>query len=128
MYPGKQSRGVPYQSKLRPHVDQIRKWRRSGYTWAEIAEKLDAQGCNTRATNLCQFMRRYRKRPFPSGAEPEIANLGQARVRPARKARPLGPRESPTPYFEQLVDEAEETARQAEQRPVFNVIKPTRPL
>jgi hypothetical protein len=128
MQPDKQSRGAPYQSKLRPYVDQIRKWRRSGYTWAEIAEKLDAQGCNTRATNLCQFMRRYRRRPFPSGAEPEIADLGPARVTLPKKARPVNPKESSTPYFEQLVDEAEETARRAEERPVFNVIKPTRPL
>jgi hypothetical protein len=128
MEPGEQSRGVPYQSKLRPYVGQIRKWRRAGYTWAEIAEKLDAQGCNTRATNLCQFMRRYRKRPFPSGAEPEIADLGATRVTLPKKPRPVGPKDSSTPYFEQLVDEAQETARQAEERPVFNVVKPTRPL
>ena len=128
MEPSERSRGVPYQSKLRPYVGQIRKWRRAGYTWAEIAEKLDTQGCNTRATNLCQFMRRYRKRPFPSGAEPEIADLGPARVKPARKEKHVIPKESSTPYFEQLVDEAEETARRAEELPAFNVIKPTRPL
>ena len=127
MEPSERSRGVPYKSKLRPYVGEIRKWRRSGYTWAEIAEKLDVQGCNTRATNLCQFMRRYRKRPFPSGAEPEIAYLDPVRVKPPRKERPVSP-ESSTPYFEQLVNEAEETARHAEERPVFNVIKPTRPL
>ena len=128
MDPGKQSRGVPYQSKLRPHVDQIRKWRRAGYTWATIAEKLDALGCNTHATNLCQFMRRYRKRPFPSGAEPEIADLRPARITLPKKPKPFGPKESSTPYFEQLVDQAQEAARQIQERPVFNVIKPTRPL
>jgi len=36
--------------------------------------------------------------------------------------------DSSTPYFEQLVDEALEAARQTEERPVFNVVKPTRPL
>ncbi|HYZ71814.1 MAG TPA: hypothetical protein VE641_01970 [Chthoniobacterales bacterium] len=128
MEPSEQSRGVPYQSKLRPYVGEIRKWRRSGYTWAEIAEKLDTQGCKTRATNLCQFMRRYRKRPFPSGAEPEIVHLAPARVKPARKERSVSAKDSSTPYFEQLVDEAQETARQTKERPVFNVIKPTRPL
>ena len=66
--------GVPFRSKLRPHVDQIRKWRRAGFTWGAIAEKLEDQGCKTHATNLCQFMRRYRKRPFPSGAEPETTD------------------------------------------------------
>ena len=116
------SYGTPYQSKLRPYVDQIRKWRRAGFTWAEIAEKLGKQGCDTRATNLCQFMRRYRKKPFPSGAEPETTELVRA-----NNARRL-PNSASTPYFEGLVDEALEAARQAEERPVFNVVKPTRPL
>jgi hypothetical protein len=125
---GKQSHGVPCKSKLRPHVDQVRKWRRAGFTWAEIAEKLGDQGCKTNATNLCQFMRRYRRRPFPSGAEPETPTIVPASVKPAKKVRPVSLRDSSTPYFEQLVDEAQEAAREAEQRPVFNVIKPTRPL
>jgi hypothetical protein len=124
----KPSHGTPFKSKLRPYVDQIRKWRRAGFTWAEIAEKLAAQGCQTHATNLCQFMRRYRQRPFPSGAEPETQNLVPRRVEPAKKARPIIPKDSSTPYFEELVDEALAAARKAEARPVFNVVKPTRPL
>jgi hypothetical protein len=120
--------GIPYKSKLRPYVDQIRKWRRAGFTWAAIAEKLGEQGCKTRATNLCQFMRRYRKRPFPSGAEPEIPNVVPRSTKPAKNAKPLVSKDSSTPYFEQIVDEALEAARQAEERPVFNVVKPTRPL
>jgi hypothetical protein len=124
----KRSYGTPYQSKLRPYVDQIRKWRRAGFTWAAIAEKLGEQGCKTRATNLCQFMRRYRKRPFPSGAEPETTELAPARTTPAKRASRLIPKDATTPYFEELVDEALEAARGAEERPVFNVIKPTRPL
>jgi hypothetical protein len=124
----KHSYGTPFKSKLRPYVDQIRKWRRAGFTWSEIAEKLGDQGCKTHATNLCQFMRRYRRRPFPSGAEPEIRELIPVTTRPAKKARPIVSKDASTPYFEQLVDEAEEAARQAEQRPVFNVVKPTRAL
>jgi hypothetical protein len=120
--------GTPYKSKLRPYVDQIRKWRRAGFTWTAIAEKLGEQGCETRATNLCQFMRRYRKRPFPSGAEPETTEPVPVRTTPAKSARRLIPKDASTPYFEQLVDEAEEAAREAEERPVFNVVKPTRPL
>jgi hypothetical protein len=120
--------GIPYKSKLRPYVDQIRKWRRAGFTWAAIAEKLGEQGCKTRATNLCQFMRRYRKKPFPSGAEPETTELVPVRTTPAKSARRLIPKDASTPYFEQLVDEAEEAAREAEERPVFNVVKATRPL
>ena len=120
--------GIPYKSKLRPHVDQIRKWRRAGFTWTEIAEKLEAQGCQTHATNLCQFMRRYRKRPFPSGAEPETTELVPVRTNPVKTGRRLIPKDASTPYFEQLVDEAEEAAHQTQARPVFNVVKPTRPL
>jgi hypothetical protein len=124
----KRSRGIPFKSKLRPYVDQIRKWRRAGFTWSEIAAKLEAQGCKTHATNLCQFMRRYRRRPLPSGAEPEAADLIPVTRKPVKKTRPVIPRDSSTPYFQQLLDEAEEAARQIQERPVFNVVKPTRPL
>ena len=120
--------GVPFKSKLRPHVDQIRKWRRAGFTWAKIAEKLEDQGCKTHATNLCQFMRRYRKRPFPTGAEPESKGLVPAKLKPPKRVRPVIPKEASTPYFEQLVDEALDAAHQAQERAVFNLIKPTRPL
>ena len=124
----KRSYGTPFKSKLRPYVDQIRKWRRAGFTWAEIAEKLGELGCQTHATNLCQFMRRYRKRPFPSGAEPEIPDVALPSTKRAKNVKPLVPKDTSTPYFEELVDEALEAARQAEERPVFNVVKATRPL
>jgi hypothetical protein len=124
----KRLRGVPFKSKLRPYVDQIRKWRRAGFTWAEIAEKLEAKDCKTHATNLCQFMRRYRKRPFASGAEPETQDPVSGRTNAVKTPRPLASKDSSTPYFEQLFDDAKEAARQAEERPVFNVVKPTRPL
>lgn len=109
-------------------MDQIRKWRRAGFTWAAIADKLEVQGCKTHAANLCQFMQRYRKRPFPSGVEPETPAIMPVRVESTKKATPVIPNGSSRPYFEQLVDEAQEAARQAEERPVFNVVKPTRPL
>jgi hypothetical protein len=124
----KETCGVPFKSKLRPYVDQIRKWRRAGFTWAKIAQKLEDQGCKTHAANLCQFMRRYRKRPFPSGAEPEVNPPMPVAPKPLKSARRAILGNSSTPYFEQLADEALEAARQAEERPVFNVIKPTRPL
>jgi len=82
------SAGIPFKSKLRPHVEQIRKWRRAGFTWAAIAEKLEAQGCKTRATNLCQFMRRYRRRPFPSEAGPETPEASPATSRPRNRYDP----------------------------------------
>ena len=128
MHPDKRPHGVPFKSKLRPYVDQIRKWRRAGFTWAEIAEKLGDQGCKTHAANLCQFMRRYRKRPFASGTEPETPDLVPMKIKSMKKGKPRIPKDASTPYFEQLVDEALEAARQAEERPVFNVVKATRPL
>jgi hypothetical protein len=128
MNEGKGPRGLPFKSKLRPYVDQIRKWRRAGFTWAKIAEKLADQGCRTHAANLCQFMRRYRKRPFPRGAEPEAPDVVPVTTKPVKNTRRLISKDSSTPYFEQLVDEAQEAARQHEERPVFNVVKPTRPL
>jgi hypothetical protein len=128
MNEGKRSGGTPFKSKLRPYVDQIRKWRRAGFTWAAIAEKLGEQGCATCATNLYQFMRRYRRRPHPSGVEPESVEFVPVTTTPVKKARPFTSRDASTPYFEQLVDEAQEAARQTEQRPVFNLVKPTRPL
>jgi hypothetical protein len=124
----KHSRGIPFKSKLRPYVDQIRKWRRAGFTWAAIADRLGEKGCATCATNLYQFMRRYRRRPHPSGAEPETREFIPVITRPAKKTRPAISKDASTPYFEQLVDEAQEAALLTEQRPVFNVIKPTRPL
>ena len=86
----KRSYGTPFKSKLRPYVDQIRKWRRAGFTWAEIAEKLGELGCQTHATNLCQFMRRYRKRPFPSGAEPEIPDVRSTKYKTREERQTSG--------------------------------------
>jgi hypothetical protein len=124
----KRSRGIPFKSKLRPYVDQIRKWRRAGFTWAAIADKLGEQGCATCATNLYQFMRRYRRRPHPSGVEPEPEKLVPVTTKPVKRTRPVISQDASTPYFEQLVDEAEEAAREIQELPVFNVVKPTRPL
>jgi hypothetical protein len=128
MAEAKRTSGTPFKSKLRPYVNQIRKWRRAGFTWAAIADKLESEGCKTHAANLCQFMRRYRRRPFASDAEPETSATVPARIECAKNAGPIRPKEALTPYFEQLVDEAQEAAFKAEDRPVFNVIKPTRPL
>ena len=124
----KRSAGIPFKSKLRPHVEQIRKWRRAGLTWAAIAEKLEQQGCKTRATNLCQFMRRYRRRPYPSEAGPEVLEASPATSR--RRSRDASVRAKPAsvPDFEKLVDDAEESVRSIETRPIFNPVRAKRPL
>jgi hypothetical protein len=120
--------GIPYKSKLRPFVEQIRKWRRAGYTWAAIAEKLEQQGCKTRATNLCQFMRRYRRRPYPSEAGPEVLEASPATSRPRSRDASVSAKPSSGPDFEKLVDDAEESVRLIETRPIFNPVRAKRPL
>jgi hypothetical protein len=43
-----------------------------------------------------------------------------ARTNAVKTTRPLASKDSSTPYFQQLFDDALEAARQAEERPVFN--------
>jgi hypothetical protein len=124
----KRSTGIPFKSKLRPHVEQIRKWRRAGFTWAAIAEKLEAQGCKTRATNLCQFMRRYRRRPFPSEAGPEAPEASPTTLKSRRGNASVRTEFSSVPDFEKLVDDAEESVRSIETRPMFNPVRARGPL
>ncbi|MFY9984532.1 MAG: hypothetical protein WAK31_07220 [Chthoniobacterales bacterium] len=124
----KRSGGIPFKSKLRPHVDEIRKWRRAGFTWAAIAEKLEERGCKTYPTKLCQFMRRYRRRPFPSEAGPEVPEASPVTPRPRRGNASVPAKPSSVPDFEKLVDDAEESVRLIETRPIFNPVRAKRPL
>jgi hypothetical protein len=128
MAQSKRSAGIPFKSKLRPHVEQIRKWRRAGFTWAAIAEKLEAQGCTTRATNLCQFMRRYRRRPFPSEAGPEVLETLPATSRLRRGNVSVRTEALSGSDFEKLVDDAEESVRLIATRPIFNPVRARGPL
>jgi hypothetical protein len=66
-----EKRPGPYRSKLRPHIDQIRRWRRSGKTWLHVVEELAELDVKTDPGSLCNFVKRYRKKPYPIGAEPE---------------------------------------------------------
>ena len=128
MSESKRPGGIPFKSKLRPYVDQIRKWRRAGFTWSGIAEKLGQQGCKTYATNLCQFMRRYRRRPFASEAGPEPSKPLPLTMKSRSKHAPLNSKSSSPVDFERIVDEAQETVRAIESRPIFGVVSATRPL
>jgi hypothetical protein len=124
----KPSGGVPFRSKLRPYVDQIRKWRRAGFTWAAIAEKLEERGCKTYPTKLCEFMRRYRRRPFASEAGPETPEASLATFKARRGNASVRAEPSSGTDFEKLVDDAEKSVRLIETRPIFNVIKAKGPL
>jgi len=124
----KRSGGVPFKSKLRPYVDEIRKWRRAGFTWTAIAEKLEERGCKTYPTKLCQFMRRYRRRPFPSEAGPEVPKASPATFKARRANVAVQAESSSVPDFEKLVDDAEESVRLIEARPIFNPVRARGPL
>src|ERR1700730_9154262 len=66
-----EGRGRPFQSRLIPHVEWIRAWRREGRQWRNNAEILTEQGCKTSASSAYKFMVRFRRRPYSSEAEPE---------------------------------------------------------
>ena len=63
----------PFRSKLRPHIDQIRRWRRGGKAWKSIVEELAKRDppIKTDPGSLCAFVKRYKKKPYPIGAEPD---------------------------------------------------------
>jgi hypothetical protein len=63
--------GKPFQSKLSPFFEEIKKRRRAAHTWAQIAEYITAQGTATTASSVYEFFVRRRKRPYPVGMEPE---------------------------------------------------------
>lgn len=63
---------APFKSKLRDYASVIRAWRRAGYTWKEVSDNLsNKHGIKADPGNLCRFMKRLRKKPYPIGAEPE---------------------------------------------------------
>ena len=97
----------------------------AGFKDDDEYEKLEAQGCKTRATNLCQFMRRYRRRPFPSEAGPEAP---PATIKARRGNVSVSAELSSVPDFEKLVDDAEESVRSIEARPIFNPLRARGPL
>ena len=79
----KRSYGTPFKSKLRPHVDQIRKWRRAGFTWAAIADKLGG----ARVCDVCDELVPIHA-AVPEETFPERSRTGDQRARcPKHKAR-----------------------------------------
>jgi hypothetical protein len=125
-------RGRPFQSRLIPHVQRIRAWRRGGKTWREIAQILTEQGCKTSPSSAYKFMARFRRRPYASEAEPE------ERISPAIRHITFQPLERKLPEREtanssiadpdEMVTAAEEAARKKNKPVVFKPVKPKHPL
>jgi len=64
--------GKPFQSKLNPHLDEIRTLRRGRKTWQEIADTITARhGIKTNASSVYEFARRRANRPAPFGFDEE---------------------------------------------------------
>jgi hypothetical protein len=127
-----EGRGRPFQSRLIPHVQRIRAWRRGGKTWREIAEILTEQGCKTSPSSAYKFMARFRRRPHASEAEPE------ERISPAIRhatfqpmERELSERKTASSSIadpDEMVTAAEEAARKKNKPVIFKPVKPQHPL
>ena len=71
--------GKPFQSKLNPHLDEIRAARRGRKTWQEIADAITARhGIKTNASSVYEFARRRANRPAPFGFDEPRATASAA--------------------------------------------------
>ena len=79
--------GKPFQSKLNPHLDEIRTLRRGRKTWQEIADTITVRhGIKTNASSIYEFARRRAKRPAPFGFDDPDETAQLARATTAAKA------------------------------------------
>lgn len=115
--------GKPFQSKMRPHADTIKKMRLARKSWAAIAQHLTASGCQTDGSQVFKFYQRHSRRPEPLGfpeAEPVIGATGAT----------TAPQPAPRPSFTAAqVEESREhiLARISEgkQKPKEPIVVPT---
>jgi hypothetical protein len=90
--------GRPFQSKLTPYFNHIKRWRAARFTWGEIVDKLGKIGVVTQPQSVQQFFKRHLANPAPLGFEappppPRSAELDEP-PRPAAEAqRPPGTEE-----------------------------------
>jgi hypothetical protein len=80
----------PFKSILLPHAQDILAWRRAGKTWQEVVNELAKRNVKTDTSAACRFIERYRRRPYPRGAEPEETPAPAPAKEPA-----AGPQPSP---------------------------------
>jgi hypothetical protein len=77
----------PFRSKLIPYVDQIKAWRRAGHTWKDVTQELAKLDVKTDPGSVCRFIKRWTKKPYAIGTEPEDAAGPEAIPRQRRATR-----------------------------------------
>jgi len=81
--------GKPFQSKLNPHLDEIRTARRGRKTWDEIATQLNARhGLTTSGPSVFKFLKRRAARPSPFGFDEPRATASAAAFEKSPQAAP----------------------------------------
>jgi hypothetical protein len=78
-----------YQSKLRPHAEDILSARTAGKTWQEIVNQLAAVKCEITLSALRRWTIRYKRRPFPQDLGIEPVHVPSSRFRQPPPAVPL---------------------------------------
>src|SRR5947209_6928851 len=78
----------PFKSILLPYANDILAWRRAGKTWQEVVDELAKRRVKTDTSACCRFIERYRRRPYPRGAEPEPETMPSGPAQPAARPKP----------------------------------------
>ena len=78
----------PLKSVLLPYANDILAWRRAGKTWQEVVNELAKRNVKTDTSAACRFIERYRRRPYPRGAEPEESPAPASAKEPAAGPQP----------------------------------------
>jgi hypothetical protein len=117
----------PFHSKLNPHVDQIKAWRRSGKTWQQVTEELAKLGVKTDPASAYRFIKRWRKKPYAYGAdqapEPEKAS-------PPVPSGPAQPARAPEPTPTETIEEEfnRRAKEQQAKKPGLKIVNPKEEL
>jgi hypothetical protein len=108
----------PFRSRLIPYVNQIKAWRRAGKTWKDVTEELAKLGVKTDPGTACRFIKRWNKKPYAIGAEPEEVSPPPGPSPAATNPGQAAPKPKLTP--EEAVEEFKrdcEQRRQQQRRP-----------
>ncbi len=115
--------GKPFQSKLEPHYELIRKARRNRQTWQAIVELLATNGITTSRPAVYSFMKRRRKRRYAFGMEPDEPVLPTVTAGKEPPAEPPNLSDLPEPPSEFEADPLTLPPK-VKAKPMWTVLKP----